>query len=46
MHDSRVGKFFLSEEQAFTLADENRPAFLPGTFQVALASVKAEEEIT
>jgi 2-polyprenyl-3-methyl-5-hydroxy-6-metoxy-1,4-benzoquinol methylase len=38
-------KFSLSEEQAFALADENSPAFLPGAFQVALASVKAEDQI-
>ena len=34
-YDSQSGKFSLSEEQAFTLADENSPAFLPGMFQVA-----------
>lgn len=45
-YDSNAGKFFLSEEQAFTLADENSPAFLPGMFQVALAAIKAEEQIT
>ena len=45
-YDSASGKFFLSEEQAFTLADENSPVFLPGVFQVALAAVKAEEQIT
>src|SRR5271154_376425 len=45
-YDSNAGKFSLSEEQAFTLADENSPAFLPGMFQVALAAVKAEEQIT
>jgi 2-polyprenyl-3-methyl-5-hydroxy-6-metoxy-1,4-benzoquinol methylase len=44
-YDTKTGKFFLNEEQAFTLADENSPAFLPGAFQVALAAVKAEEEI-
>src|SRR5271168_5129944 len=36
-YDSLGGKFHLTEEQAFTLADENSPAFLPGMFQVALA---------
>jgi 2-polyprenyl-3-methyl-5-hydroxy-6-metoxy-1,4-benzoquinol methylase len=36
----------LTEEQAFCLADENSPAFLPGAFQVALAAVKAEAKIT
>jgi len=45
-YDSQTGKFLLSEEQTFTLADENSPAFLPGMFQVALAAVKAEEQIT
>jgi 2-polyprenyl-3-methyl-5-hydroxy-6-metoxy-1,4-benzoquinol methylase len=44
-YDSKAGKFFLNEEQAFTLADENSPAFLPGAFQVALAAAKAEEQI-
>ena len=44
-YDPGSGKFHLSEEQAFALADENSPAFLPGAFQVALASVKAEDQI-
>jgi 2-polyprenyl-3-methyl-5-hydroxy-6-metoxy-1,4-benzoquinol methylase len=45
-YDSTAQKFFLNDEQAFTLADENSPAFLPGAFQVALAAAKAEDEIT
>ena len=45
-YDSKTGKFFLSEEQAFGLADENSPAFLPGAFQCALAAVRAEEQLT
>ncbi|MGB8580588.1 MAG: class I SAM-dependent methyltransferase [Candidatus Sulfotelmatobacter sp.] len=45
-YDGQAEKFSLSEEQAFTLADENSPAFLPGMFQVALAAIKAEEQIT
>jgi len=44
-YDPPSGKFHLSEEQAFALADENSPAFLPGAFQAALASVKAEDQI-
>jgi 2-polyprenyl-3-methyl-5-hydroxy-6-metoxy-1,4-benzoquinol methylase len=44
-YDSKSGKFSLSEEQAFALADENSPAFLPGAFQCALAAVKAEEKV-
>ncbi len=39
--DSASGKYRLTEEQAFTLADESSPAFLPGAFQVALAATKA-----
>jgi 2-polyprenyl-3-methyl-5-hydroxy-6-metoxy-1,4-benzoquinol methylase len=45
-YDPPSGTFHLSEEQAFALADENSPAFLPGAFQVALASTKAEDQIT
>ena len=44
-YDAASGKFHLSEEQAFAMADENSPAFLPGAFQVALASAKSEEQI-
>jgi SAM-dependent methyltransferase len=36
-----TGRYRLSEEQSFTLADEKSPAFLPGAFQVALAATKA-----
>jgi 2-polyprenyl-3-methyl-5-hydroxy-6-metoxy-1,4-benzoquinol methylase len=39
--DAQTGKYRLTEEQAFTLADEKSPAFLPGAFQVALAATKA-----
>src|SRR5579864_7081958 len=39
-YDPANKKFHLSEEQAFAMADENSPVFLPGAFQVALASVK------
>ena len=44
-YDSKSAKFSLSEEQAFALADESSPAFLPGAFQCALAAVKAEEKV-
>src|SRR5262250_3396142 len=29
-YDGATGKFFLDDEQAFTMADETSPAFLPG----------------
>jgi 2-polyprenyl-3-methyl-5-hydroxy-6-metoxy-1,4-benzoquinol methylase len=44
-YDPAAGKFSLSEEQAFTMAEETSPVFLPGAFQVALAAVQAEEKI-
>jgi 2-polyprenyl-3-methyl-5-hydroxy-6-metoxy-1,4-benzoquinol methylase len=45
-YDPASAKFHLSEEQAFAMADENSPVFLPGAFQVALAAAKSEEELT
>jgi SAM-dependent methyltransferase len=45
-YDSATNKFFLTDEQAFCLANEDSPAFLPGAFQVALAAVKAQPKIT
>jgi 2-polyprenyl-3-methyl-5-hydroxy-6-metoxy-1,4-benzoquinol methylase len=44
-YDGAAGKFHLSEEQAFAMADDASPVFLPGAFQVALAAIKAEEQI-
>src|SRR5271155_28764 len=44
-YDPGAGKFHLSEEQAFAMADESSPAFLPGAFQVALASLKSAEKL-
>lgn len=44
-YDSATGKFYLTEEQAFAMADETSPAFMPGAFQVALAATKAEEQL-
>jgi 2-polyprenyl-3-methyl-5-hydroxy-6-metoxy-1,4-benzoquinol methylase len=45
-YDAAKETFHLSEEQAFAMADESSPVFLPGAFQVALAAIKAEEQIT
>src|ERR1700693_1558972 len=39
--DAPTGRYSLTEEQAFTLADDKSPAFLPGAFQLALAATKA-----
>src|ERR1700684_2593121 len=38
-YDEKTNKFSLSEEQAFTLANEDSPAHLPGAFALALGSV-------
>jgi len=44
-YDETTNKFSLSKEQAFTLADENSPAYLPGAFQLALGSLAAVPRI-
>src|SRR5262244_380635 len=44
-YDPKTGCYSLSEEQAFALADESSPAFMPGAFQVAVAAVKSEDRI-
>src|SRR5882762_1522271 len=44
-YDDRTGKFSLSEEQAFTLANEDSPAYLPGAFELALGSLAAVPRI-
>ncbi len=46
MYDSKNGKYSMTPEQAFTLADENSPAYLPGAFYVAASMFKDEPEIT
>jgi SAM-dependent methyltransferase len=45
-YDPTAAKFSLSAEQAFTLADDSSPAYLPGAFQLALGSLKAVPRIT
>jgi SAM-dependent methyltransferase len=45
-YDPTSGRFFLSEEQAFALAHEDGPLYLPGAFQVMVAAVKDEPKVT
>ena len=45
-YNAKTGKFSLSEEQAFTLANEDSPAYLPGAFELALGSLAAVPRIT
>ncbi|MFV0674265.1 MULTISPECIES: class I SAM-dependent methyltransferase [Variovorax] len=40
-YDPKGEVFSLSEEQAFALAEEGSPAFVPGAFQIAVAQFKA-----
>src|SRR3978361_538065 len=40
-YDAATDAFSLSEEQAFALAIEGSPAFIPGAFQIAVAQFKA-----
>ena len=44
-YDAATRRFFLTEEQAFALTNENGPVFLPGAFQLALSAVKSEPRI-
>ena len=44
--DEKTRKFSLSEEQAFTLVNEDSPAYIPGAFQLALGSLAAVPRIT
>jgi SAM-dependent methyltransferase len=44
-YDEKTGKFSLSQEQAFTLATEDSPAYLPGAFELALGSLAAVPRI-
>jgi ubiquinone/menaquinone biosynthesis C-methylase UbiE len=45
-YDDKTGKFSLSEEQSFALANEDSPAYLPGAFELALGSLAAVPRIT
>jgi ubiquinone/menaquinone biosynthesis C-methylase UbiE len=44
-YDNKTNKFSLSEEQAFTLANEDSPAYLPGAFELAVGSLAAVPRI-
>jgi len=44
-YDEASNKFSLTPEQAFTLAQEDSPAYLPGAFELALGSLDAVPRI-
>src|ERR687893_1226233 len=45
-YDADAGRYSLSEEQAFALADEKSPAYLPGAFLLAVSALRAVPQIT
>jgi SAM-dependent methyltransferase len=45
-YDASTRRFSLTPEQAFALANEDSPAYLPGAFQLALGSLRAVPRIT
>jgi len=45
-YDSERDAYYLDDEQAFALADENSPVYVPGAFQVISSVMKDEEKIT
>ena len=45
-YDEKTQQFSLTEEQAFTMAEEDSPAYLPGAFELALGSLAAVPRIT
>jgi ubiquinone/menaquinone biosynthesis C-methylase UbiE len=44
-YDEHSHKFSLTQEQAFTMANEDSPAYLPGAFELALGSLAAVPRI-
>jgi SAM-dependent methyltransferase len=44
-YDPSAGRYSLSEEQAFALADEKSPAYLPGAFLLAVSALRAVPHI-
>jgi SAM-dependent methyltransferase len=44
-YEASSDRYLLTEEQAFALAQEDSPAFVPGAFQLATAAVKDEARI-
>jgi SAM-dependent methyltransferase len=45
-YEADSGRYSLTPEQAFALADETSPAYLPGAFQLVTSAVKSEPKIT
>ena len=44
-YDDQTGRYSLTEEQAFALTNPDGPIFVPGAFQLALGTLRAEPQI-
>ena len=44
-YDGETGRYSLTEEQAFALTNPDGPIFVPGAFQLALGTLRAEPQI-
>jgi len=45
-YDAATRRYRMTEEQAFTLADPDSPAFIPGAFLIAMSMFKDEAKVT
>ncbi len=45
-YDAATGAYSMTDEQVFALTDPDGPIFMPGAYQLALGTLKAEPEIT
>ncbi len=45
-YDASTRRYRMTEEQAFTLADPDSPAFIPGAFLIAMSMFKDEAKVT
>ena len=45
MYDPKTSRYSLSEEQAFALATEGSPAYIPGAFQLTLGALRSVPKI-
>ena len=45
-YDGAAKKYRMTEEQAFTLADPDSPAYIPGAFLIAMSMFKDEHKVT
>jgi SAM-dependent methyltransferase len=45
IYEADTGRYSMTPEQAFALADETSPAYLPGAFQLVTSAVKSEPKI-